>query len=85
MNAQYLLAVLMAIVGAIYITPGALPVSASLVVYVARLAGGFGMVTCALSLFLRVEFLTLAGLAFVTVAYLAAAWAIMEQPCDPKK
>ena len=75
------LATMLALLGCVYITPGALPVAASTSIFCSRLAAGFGFIVVALALLLRLEDLQLIGIGILAAAHALAAWVIFRQPC----
>jgi hypothetical protein len=79
------LAVFLALLGAVYITPGALPVAASKLIFVSRLAAGFAFLVSAVGLVFRLPEVIEIGLAMLGGAHAVAAWVIFRQPCAPPK
>jgi hypothetical protein len=76
-----LLVLLLALTAGIYVTPGALPVAASMLVFASRMFAGFGFILCAVALGTGIEVLVEMGLFVLSLAHLVVAWAIFRQPC----
>ena len=78
---SFLIAVLMMVLGVIYITPGALPVAANQQVFLSRLSVGFGFIVCAVALCMDEDDMLMMGLLIISGGHGVAAWAIHQQPC----
>jgi len=76
-----LLVALLSLLGGIYVTPGALPVAASTLVFVSRVAVGFGFIVSAVAVGVGLPALLEIALGIFGLAHAIAAWAIFRQPC----
>ena len=75
------LAIVMATLGIVYMTPGALPVAANNQVFLSRIGVGFGFIVAAVALGSGHPGVLLIALAIISAGHSVAAWAIFQQKC----